>query len=108
MSEGTAITYNWREHLRSYFALNPRTEFATRLSVTHWTIDVGLVFPLMDKFFEYLIAELEERAGNIKEPPWGDEIAQLPPSISAVIAPPYRGEVIPPMPTDSMPVSVRL
>ncbi|KAF7968138.1 hypothetical protein HWV62_31760 [Athelia sp. TMB] len=73
------------------------------LSVTHWTIDVGLVFPLMDKFFEYLVAELEERPGDIKELPWGDEIPQLPPSISAVIAPPYRGEVIPPMPTDNMP-----
>ncbi|KZP30534.1 hypothetical protein FIBSPDRAFT_926383 [Athelia psychrophila] len=66
------------------------------LTTTHWAIDGPIGLQLSEKFFEYLAAELEGKAGNIEELPWGEEIVQLPPSMAAVIAPPYRGEVAPP------------
>lgn len=74
---------------------------------THWAIDGHLGLELLDKFFEYLAAELEGKAENVKDLKWGDEIAQLPPAISSVIAPEYCGEVAPPLPqAGSMPVSL--
>lgn len=52
----------------------------------------------MDKFVEYLSAELQGKTNDIEKIAWGEEIVQLPPSILMAIAPPYRGEVAPPLP----------
>ncbi|KZP30497.1 hypothetical protein FIBSPDRAFT_884044 [Athelia psychrophila] len=68
------------------------------LMATHWALDGTIGVLLADRILEYLVAELEGRAENVEELPWGKEIVQLPPSMAAVSAPQYRGEVAPPPP----------
>lgn len=41
----------------------------------------------MDRFFEYLVVDLEVTAPEIGDLNWGSEILQLPPALVAVVRP---------------------
>lgn len=44
----------------------------------------------MDRFFEYLVVDIEGTAPEIEDLNWGEEIVQLPPSLVAVVRPEIR------------------
>jgi len=66
-----------------------------RLLAPHWVIDGHLALPLLDKFIEYFVAELEGKAQRLDELAWGDETKRLPPALVEAIADKYRENVVP-------------
>ena len=82
-------------HVRIARFQYPRADFnilagLLRLLATHWAINAHLVLPLLDKFFEYFVAEVEGRTQHVDELKWGDETKRLPPALAEVIAEKYR------------------
>jgi hypothetical protein len=66
-----------------------------RLSAAHWVIDAHLALPLLDKFIEFFVAEIEGKARRVDEVQWGDETKRLPPALVEVIAEKYRASPSP-------------
>jgi hypothetical protein len=66
-----------------------------RLLATHWAIDAHLSLPLLDKFLEFFVAEVEGKAPEVDELKWGDETKRLPPALIEAVAEPYRAEMRP-------------
>jgi hypothetical protein len=64
-----------------------------RFLTPHWVIDAHLVPSLLDKFFEFLVAEVEGKAQGVDGLKWGDETKRLPPALVEVVADKYRGNV---------------
>ena len=66
-----------------------------RLLATHWAIDAHLSLPLLDKFLEFFVAELEGKAPEVDGLNWGEETKRLPPALIEAVAEPYRSEIQP-------------
>jgi len=64
-----------------------------RFLTPHWVIDAYLVPSLLDKFFEFLVAEVEGKAQGVDGLKWGDETKRLPPALVEAVADKYRGTV---------------
>jgi hypothetical protein len=62
------------------------------------------VLPLLDKFFEYFVAEVEGRARHVDELKWGDETKRLPPALTEVIAEKYHRNAKQPVSQTELPV----
>jgi hypothetical protein len=61
------------------------------LQAPHWVIDGHLSLPLLDKFLEYFVAEVEGKAERVDGLKWGDETRRLPPALIEAISEKYRG-----------------
>lgn len=60
-------------------------ERKNRLIAAHWAVDGAFALSLFDKFFEFLIAELEGTAQPLEDLTWGEETARLPPALVEAI-----------------------
>jgi hypothetical protein len=60
------------------------------LLASHWAIDAHLILPLLNKFLEYFVAEVEGEAGRVEELKWGVETKRLPPALIEVVSEKYR------------------
>jgi hypothetical protein len=60
------------------------------LSAVHWAIDAHLSLPLINKFLEYFVAEIEGKAQPVDELTWGEETRRLPPALVEAVGEKYR------------------
>jgi hypothetical protein len=80
-----------------------------RLLAAHWVIDGHLSLPLLDKFIEYFVAEVEGKAEHVDELKWGEETKRLPPALVEAVAEKYRIKPAePPVAAQPAPAPVRL
>jgi hypothetical protein len=61
-----------------------------RLLAAHWAIDGHLSLPLLDKFIEFFVEEVEGKAPHVDELKWGDETKRLPPALVEAISEKHR------------------
>jgi len=64
-----------------------------RFLTPHWVIDAHLALPLLDKFFEFFVLELEGKAQQVNKLKWGDEMKRLLPTLVEAVAEKYCGNV---------------